>query len=271
MKKNVSMSFCLLAILAVLSLKDIFNVFFAFFNTFRAFSIMRVISALINIIRTLAPFALILLLYLNTKQEAKKKAYVTLLICGIAQLCYCVIRIHSLGSTVLVGNILYTVQALTNYFTQIITGFVFLFAANSLKQEKQNKSVVILTTITVYLNLIPIGTSMLLGTMNLVAIVAPLLLLVGVSLLPKTLYDHDNCVFVNKKSLTVVVGIIVVLCIVIWIAGGQVFGSGSTNSGNGTVGSGTYRCNNCGGDGWDSANNSSCVWCGGDGRTSWNP
>lgn len=40
---------------------------------------------------------------------------------------------------------------------------------------------------------------------------------------------------------------------------------GDSGSSDGT------RCNNCGGDGWDSANGSSCVWCGGDGRTSWNP
>ena len=43
-------------------------------------------------------------------------------------------------------------------------------------------------------------------------------------------------------------------------------------SGSGS-GSGSKRgnCNNCGGDGWDSANSCSCVWCGGDGYTSWNP
>lgn len=35
--------------------------------------------------------------------------------------------------------------------------------------------------------------------------------------------------------------------------------------------SGGSRCNNCGGDGWDSANGCSCIWCGGDGITSWNP
>ena len=39
-------------------------------------------------------------------------------------------------------------------------------------------------------------------------------------------------------------------------------GSCDSESGNG---SGSYQCNNCGGDGWDSVNNSSCVWCGGDG------
>ena len=43
------------------------------------------------------------------------------------------------------------------------------------------------------------------------------------------------------------------------------------NDSSSNTGSGSYRCNNCGGDGWDSANSSSCVWCGGDGRTSWNP
>lgn len=44
----------------------------------------------------------------------------------------------------------------------------------------------------------------------------------------------------------------------------------STSSGGGNN-SRDYRCNNCGGDGWDSANGCGCVWCGGDGRTSWNP
>ena len=46
-------------------------------------------------------------------------------------------------------------------------------------------------------------------------------------------------------------------------------GSGSS-SGSSNKSSG-YRCSNCGGDGWDSANGCSCVWCGGDGITSWNP
>ena len=52
---------------------------------------------------------------------------------------------------------------------------------------------------------------------------------------------------------------------------GSCDGGGSTSKGGTGGSSGGYRCNNCGGDGWDSANGCSCVWCGGDERTSKNP
>lgn len=58
------------------------------------------------------------------------------------------------------------------------------------------------------------------------------------------------------------IGIVVALIIVLAV---------SCSDGSSTSSSGGYRCNNCGGDGWDSANRCSCVWCGGDGKTSWNP
>ena len=68
----------------------------------------------------------------------------------------------------------------------------------------------------------------------------------------------------NAWVVTLVIALIIALCV------SCDFGTSSSNSGSGNS-SGSYRCNNCGGDGWDSANGCSCVWCGGDGRTSWNP
>lgn len=62
-----------------------------------------------------------------------------------------------------------------------------------------------------------------------------------------------------KKILAAI--LVVCLCFGLYACGD----SDSSSSGDGS------RCNNCGGDGWDSANSCSCVWCGGDGRTSWNP
>ena len=69
---------------------------------------------------------------------------------------------------------------------------------------------------------------------------------------------------------TLVIALVIALCV---SCGGSFSssnsGSGKSNdSGNSN---GSYRCNNCGGDGWDSENNCKCVWCGGDGKTSWNP
>ena len=43
----------------------------------------------------------------------------------------------------------------------------------------------------------------------------------------------------------------------------------SDSDGNSGKSNGSYRCNNCGGDGYDGG--SRCEWCGGDGKTSWNP
>lgn len=66
-----------------------------------------------------------------------------------------------------------------------------------------------------------------------------------------------------------IVGLAVTLLIALVVTSS---GDSSTRSSSSTgSNSGDYRCNNCGGDGWDSANGCSCVWCGGDGRTSWNP
>ena len=69
-----------------------------------------------------------------------------------------------------------------------------------------------------------------------------------------------------------IIGLVVVLVIALVVAcSGSTGSSSSSGSSNNDSNSGSYRCNNCGGDGWDSANGCSCVWCGGDGRTSWNP
>lgn len=70
----------------------------------------------------------------------------------------------------------------------------------------------------------------------------------------------------NKgKIWPIVVAILLVLSL---IGSCNESSGGSSKSGSK---SSEYRCSNCGGDGWDSANGCSCVWCGGDGRTSWNP
>ena len=70
------------------------------------------------------------------------------------------------------------------------------------------------------------------------------------------------------RVITLVIGLIIALCVSCSIISDS--DSGGSNY-NGNNYSGSYRCDNCGGDGWDSANGCSCVWCGGDGRTSWNP
>lgn len=70
-----------------------------------------------------------------------------------------------------------------------------------------------------------------------------------------------------RKLLIGAVVIAVIVAVVLFCMSGD----DSSNSGSSSNNSGSSRCNNCGGDGWDSTNDCRCVWCGGDGLTSWNP
>lgn len=75
----------------------------------------------------------------------------------------------------------------------------------------------------------------------------------------------------NESTLksAIVLALTVMLFVVLIIGSVNTLLGRSGNYGN--SGNSELICNNCGGDGWDSANGGSCVWCGGDGRTSWNP
>lgn len=81
--------------------------------------------------------------------------------------------------------------------------------------------------------------------------------------------DEDRDI---KKTLKIVLGVAGVLLFA-WLMAAAIVSCDSDGGGNngGYSNSGSQRCNNCGGDGWDSENNCKCVWCGGDGKTSWNP
>ncbi len=72
----------------------------------------------------------------------------------------------------------------------------------------------------------------------------------------------------DKKKTLIWVVVIAIFLILFSIVSGD---DESPSSGKDNGANGSYICSNCGGDGWDSANDCRCVWCGGDGQTSWNP
>ena len=263
MKRKISMAFLIFGLLTIYSVLRIYLVFPAIFQSLRYASVLDIISYLYLAVDILLPIGIFTLLCLNQQHDVKKMVNTVLIIAGITYLCGLAISIKDLFNLFAYSEWVSIVMSLINYAIVLFTGLVCLFTASSIRQEKRETRLTVCAAIAFYLNLLPLGLSIILGAFSVVSLI-PCLLVAGIALLPKTFYDHENCVFVTKSSMKVVLCILIVFALVMAISVSQLSEDKSDNSGS-------YRCENCGGDGWDSANDCSCVWCGGDGRTSWNP
>ena len=264
MQKRVSMSFSLFAIAAVMSLSALLSIPSKLISAFQHFNIMSFLATLGFVAATLLPFALVALLYWNAKRDVKKITYILLMVCSALYALRFVRNVTSL-LFVLVNDGLPSFGSLVTMVNVCITAVALLLAAISIKKEQSNLALKILVSVAVYANLIPLVASYVAPDVIPSYSLPPLLVLIGLSMLPKTLYDNEHCVCVNKKSLTVI-GVLLAAVLLVSIISDHVLSQSDNNGG-----SGGNSCFNCNGSGYDTANNCPCVWCGGDGQSSWNP
>lgn len=263
MKRKISISFVFLLLATVLSLSSVTNNFrnFCLYLSYDGQTLMSIIRHIITCVKSLIPIALVILLVLNSKHDVKKSASITLLIAGIV---YLISLLQTLPATFRMITDYYTIIRLPEKILDIVLCIILFTSYSSLKKVKITEKA---WKTTWQLTLFGAGFGLVIPV--LVAIIdpysfklssfMPALLALGVCFLSNTILDYENCVLLNRKNFKRI-AIVAAVLLAIWI----IFSGPSDTSGS-------YRCNNCGGDGWDSANSSSCVWCGGDGKTSWNP
>ena len=273
MKTKVSLSFVALCAVVLLSLSSILGVFSTLLGLFTFFAPLRFLSGIARIIFTLLPVALVVLLFLREKKDIKQYAYLTLLIGGITILASVVL---SLFNIIRYGLVFMQITFYFAIISDIFLGVLTIFSALAIKNGSVSAKHALLARISLVVQLVVTFLSLaVLQFSEIGSSFATIMLILGIATFPKAVIDHDHCRLVTKNLLIGIAAVIIFLLIIVGIANGIANSSSgsssySSNTGN-SSNSSSQRCFNCGGDGWDSANNCSCVWCGGDGRTSWNP
>ena len=226
MKKPMSMSFLLLSILSLLSLGRVWTVLKNLPLLFQRLSPLSYLSIPLSLVLTLMPLALVALLVMNTKRDMKKIAVPGLIALGIAQLLSVALGLRTIGES-LRPELYIWLPDLIKRFANLITGILLILGGKSIKEEKKNPVMAVLASIGMYFSAVPLAVGLLTGQGEVSVNI--FLLLAGLWLLPVTIFDHENCVLVNGKSMKAVYYLAIIFGVVLVISG--ILGySGSSSS-----------------------------------------
>ena len=257
MKKKFPMALLFLGIYSLLAVTNLLNLsaIMAYPAYFGAFGILSSISSLLI---TLMPFALVVVLVLCGSKDMQKITQIGLYVfsgCHVLKAIFSIIDVISIP----VGDA-YFISCWIGILATLCTALTLFFAADAVKKAAPRPPMFIFGILAMAAHFVPSAAYLLLGAINVIGLAAPFLLLGGLLMLPKTVYNYEHCFVVSKSNLKAI-GVIAVVIVIILVIIDLIANGGST----------TGNCFNCGGDGWDSANNCRCVWCGGDGEAVWNP
>lgn len=261
MKRKVSFSFLLLCICTLAYIPQMIGIYSVVAGMFRTLDLMNIIDGLMTVLHRMIPVTLVLLLWFNRKGITQKSASAVLVGCGIVEISNVVLEIIYLTGYFRWSEDPLMYRQLSLLLIWLLVGIVYLLAASAIMKKDRTDFYVVLAMMALMLSVVPMAVLAVSGQGKFLADIGCVLLTAGLVTLPETLYNYEKCYFVNSKILITVICVIAIFSVAIF------FGDGGSSSSS----TGVYRCNNCGGDGWDSANNCSCVWCGGDGKTVWNP
>ena len=232
-----------MAILVFSSLSSIFGVFLHFFDLIRYFSPMSFIVGLANIAVSLIPLILLILLIINRKKNIQTATSIILLILGILKTATVVLSMLNTPFLQMSGVDLFI--ALIGNCVALFTGLILIFAFSSIKQRKRNQLLPIFTALALFAGLIPTLAMAIVGQGSLISNVSPLLLVLALAFLPKTIYDYNHCVGINKTSIVAIVIVLVVLFVIALISGG--IANSDSNSNDYPYGfDACYRCKGSG-------------------------
>jgi heme A synthase len=218
------------------------------------------------------PIAIIILLILNQKKDVAKISTIILSVFGVLRIVALVLGVGNLFAELpKYDEVMAMTSRVCSMIISISTIALVFLSAKSIKNKQTSKYMkvfnIIIIVVTLFYGALSYITKSSSSTASNTAFISLLThVVIGFSLstLPKTIYDYENCEFVTKTKLVVIC--VLAISIGLFTALFGILSNDSENSDGGK-----YRCNICGGDGWDSENNCSCVWCGGDGKTHWNP
>ena len=276
MNRKISFAFVLMLIATLASISSIIGIVPAIISLSKAFHWIPLLHVICDSVVALIPLAIVVLLYFNSEQyDVDTFSCIVLFIGAVANLgkvalnfSEIIIQIPLLGTS---SSYLVMGPFAAN-ITFALMGFLFIFAAVSIIRYDRVIIVPILVPLCIVPCLLLLGLSFsTIGGLSTAQSLSTLFLAYGLGCLPKTIYDYDECFFFNNNAFKLLATLSVVVGFFLLVGYAVANQDYSSSSSNVDSNSGSYRCNNCGGDGWDSENNRKCVWCGGDGKTSWNP
>lgn len=260
MKKRLSFAFILMCFVALLSLSDVVGLFSSVLLLFSNFTLISALQILCRIVVVLTPLAIVVLLYINRKNDIKATICLVLKICGYVTLIGVALKYRTWIDLFSSFSVIwpYNLMALISMLSSVVLGILLLCVDSSVKNNKTNLAVKVFASIGIvlWLEVFLLHNSVEgMASANLLTALKFFMMFLSLWFLPKTVCDYENCFLFGHKA------IILMICVVVLVVVGRNIIARS-NRGN---------CFNCDGSGWDSANNTSCVWCGGDGYSSWNP
>jgi hypothetical protein len=249
-KKKVSLAFTLLAVHALLTLSNVLYIFSGLGNLFRNFSIMGVVSYIISGASALLPLALLAVLYLNTKQDAKKLA-ATVCLAGAALKFYSCYKVtKNIIMVLMSGADIFAIWGqLCSLAMSLTVAVLFIFAYQEISQGKKHAARWLIAIVGGFIFFFFTAVMLLIGGSSIGNFVSGIVLLMGLCYLPATIVDRKKAVMTTQKSLKPVIIILVVALLIVAIAG-VMGGSPSSGSSSGN----SRSCGYCGRSFSDSGN-----------------
>lgn len=205
MKKKMSLSFLVLSILTLLTAIDTVKILWDIPAAFQELPPKLLGLFLVSLVCAVTPTMLVVLLVANAEQSVKKSSFPLLLVLGAAWLVFGLVELDLffLQDAFVLQLLLFYLPDVIIGISHILIGVMLFIAAFCIRLQKKSKVLTVSAFIGCYLNLVPLAMSVLqIGFYNPPhQALTPLLLMAGISLLPATVSDYENCTFVDKKTL----------------------------------------------------------------------
>ena len=239
MKRKVSLSFLLLLVIFIMEMS---GGIMWIYKPFRSGLFLRNISGYIsyagNLIQTLAPLALMVLLHFNQKKPVAKFAGLVCLLAAGADLFFAAKGMISLARWAFAAEVnIYTFvmnTSLSVLLQNLFIGLGFLKVGLELFTNTKSKGVKGLLIFGAAL-IIFVGLLRTVGHVSITQLLNPLLTMLAVALLAPAYTDRSKCTMVTVKAIVVIAVIIGLLMVLPQLLNGSSGNSGSSN-----------RCTICG-------------------------
>lgn len=209
MKKRISIAFCLACLWTICSFATSgFNSIKQIPIALQHYSLLDCISAISSALLALMPIAIIILLILNQKKDVAKISTIILSVFGVLRIVALVLGVGNLFAELpKYDEVMAMTSRACSMIISISTIALVFLSAKSIKNKQASKYMkvfnIIIIVATVFYGALSYTTSSFSFTASNVSLVSLIgYIAIGFSLwlLPKTIYDYENCAFLTKTK-----------------------------------------------------------------------
>lgn len=227
MNKKVSLAFTLLTAYCLLNLTNIFRNLGILFSRF---SVGGILSFLISLATILLPFALLALLYLNTKKDVKKAGALVCLAGAVLKAYSVFTNIKSMITMLLSGSDFFIMlNSVSNLIFNLSVALLFFFAYRHISTGKKSPYVKVVAGAGGFCYFFASALILLMSSGAVSNMLAGLLLIMALVFLPATVADYSTATMTSGTNLKIVVAVLALALLIPAIAGSAGSGSSSRN------------------------------------------